>query len=52
MNILYDPLEIVSSHCDAIILGPGYESMMVSVYTANVFPIKSAGNPCVAKCSL
>ena len=21
-------------------------------YTANVFPIKSAGNPCVAKCSL
>ena len=29
-----------------------YLSFQTNTYTANVFPIKSAGNPCVAKCSL
>ena len=35
--------EIISSHCDAIILGPGYESMMVSVYFGFVIYVGRGG---------
>ena len=30
----------------------GPRKIRFNTYTANVFPIESAGNPCVAKCSL
>ena len=43
MKILYDPSKIVLSHCDAIILGPGYESMMVSVYFGFVIYVGRGG---------
>ena len=43
MKNVYDPSKIVSSHCDAIILGPGYESMMVSVYFGFVIYVGRGG---------
>ena len=38
-----DHNSIISSHCDAIILGPGYESMMVSVYFGFVIYVGRGG---------